>query len=167
MDTEELNEEIEDLVYSLEVNKEIIIDEITKYYIYYQYYYKNIVSNIDPNNYTYLYRKLMNLNLSTNQLIYEASTEYMFWDSFIKLTDNPNFINIYEDIADEIEDIMIIFTDRAYYRSMFFDEYKEVFDKYLKNHLIIDDTYFLSDVDKNDYTNLLNKYNNKLLKTKK
>ena len=167
MDTEELNEEIEDLVYSLEVNKEIIIDEITKYYIYYQYYYKNIVSNIEPNNYTYLYRKLMNLMLSTNQLIYEASTEYMFWDSFIKLTDNPNFINIYEDIADEIEDIMIIFTDRAYYRSMFFDEYKEVFDKYLKNHLIIDDTYFLSDVDKNDYTNLLNKYNNKLLKTKK
>ena len=167
MDIEELNEEIEDLVFSLEINKEILIDEITKYYICYQYYYNNIINNMNPNNMSYLYRKLSTLMLSTNQLIYEASVEHNFWDSLIKISENPNFVYIYDDIHSDIEDLIILFSDHAYYRSLFFDEYNSVFEEYLKNHLIIDDTYFLSDIDNNEYIKLIDKYNKKLLKTKK
>ena len=167
MSKEEIQEEIEDLVFSLEVNKEILIDEISKYIICYQYYYKNIIKNINSSNILYLMRKIRNLSVSTNELIYEARVEHMFWDSLIELSKNNNFINIYEDITDEIENIMIIFTDHAYYRSLFFNEYDEVFNKYVKNGLVIDDTYFLSDVDKEEYEDILNKYDKKLLKQKK
>ena len=47
-------------------------------------------------------------------------------------------------------------------RLLFFDEYNQVFNNYLKNHLVIDDEYFLSDMDETEYKNKLNDYNKRL-----
>ncbi len=169
MDIEEIQEEVDDLVFFLEIDTEILLNEITKYIINYQFYYNNIINNMNPNNYIYLIRKLRNLVLSFNQLIYEARNEHMFWNSIIELSKNENFVNIFEDIIDEIEEINTIFSEQSFNRLLFFDEYNQVFNNYLKNHLVIDDEYFLSDMDETEYKNKLNDYNKRLelFKTKK
>ena len=95
MDLEEKLEEIEDLLFSLDVNVDMLTDEKTKYLVYCQFYYNKLLSMMNTSNSGYIYVKLNNLVYSTNQLMYEADVEQRCWMEFIKLMKDPKFIYIY------------------------------------------------------------------------
>jgi len=166
MSVQEIKEEIEDLLFSIDINKDMLTDEKTKYLVYYNYYYNKFLSVMNTSNAGYLYVKLNNLLFSTNQLMYEADVEQRFWIELTKLMKNPNFVYIFDDIYEEIEQLLIIFSEHAMYRYDYTNEYQEAFIDFMNNGYIIDDSYYLSDVDRKEYVDLLNKYNKKLLKTR-
>ena len=167
MDTLNIQEEIEDLLFSIDVNKDLLTDEKTKYLAYCQYYYNKLLSVMNNSNRAYLYVKINNLVFSTNQLMYEADVEQRFWIELEKLMKDPNFVYIFDDIYEEIETLLIIFSEHAMYRYDYTNEYQEAFNEYMKNGIYLDDSYYLSDVSRQEYIDLLNKYNKKLSKAKK
>ena len=155
MSTEEIQEEIEDLLFSLDLNIEMLRDEKTKYFVYSQKYY-NILMGL-----------MNNLLFSVNQLMYEADVEQRFWIELTKIMKDSRFVNIYEEITEEIENLLIIFSQHAMNRFDFCNFYQDVFNEFIRNGYILDDEYYLSDIDRKDYTDLLEKYNKELIKTKK
>lgn len=162
MNLDYLGEEIEDLLFFIDVNQEILTNEKIKYYTYFLYYVKKIRSLMDISNFRYLNNKLGNILLSTNQLIHEADTEHMFWNNLVTILEDTNAKYIYDDIEPEIEDLIVSFSELGYYRNQFFEEYKEAFDKFLNNPIILEDSYFLSDLNKDDCIDKLNNYRKKL-----
>ena len=163
----EKQEEIEDLLFSIDLNVDMLTDEKTKYLVFSQYYFKKIVNSMNGSNVGYLYVKINNLLFSINQLMYEADVEQRFWLEFIKLTKDPKFVYIFDDIVDDIEQLLVIFSQHAMNRFDFCNEYQDVLNDYINNGFILDDSYYKSDVDRREYIDLLNKYNVKLLKLKK
>lgn len=167
MDVIDKLEELEDLLFSLDVNIEMLTDEKTKYFVYGQYYYNLILSKMNPTNVYYLYPKLNNIAFSTNQLMYEANVEQRFWIELTSLMSDFNFVHILDDVADEIEQLLIIFSEHAMNRFNFYNEYQDEFVDFLHNGYILDDCYYKSDINQNEYIELLNKYNKKLIRAKK
>ena len=167
MSTEEIQEEIEDLLFSLDLNIEMLRDEKTKYFVYSQKYYNILMGLMNKHNYVYLYTKVNNLLFSVNQLMYEADVEQRFWIELTKIMKDSRFVNIYEEITEEIENLLIIFSQHAMNRFDFCNFYQDVFNEFIRNGYILDDEYYLSDIDRKDYTDLLEKYNKELIKTKK
>lgn len=167
MNTEELIEEIDDLLFSLDLNIEMLRDEKIKYLVYSQKYYSILMGLMNKYNYIYLYTKVNNLLFSTNQLMYEADVEQRFWIELTEIMRDSKFVDIYEDIADEIEKLLIIFSQHAMNRFDFCNFYQETFNDFIKNGYVLDDEYYLSEIDRKDYDDLIDKYNKKLIKTKK
>ena len=162
MNENQIREEIEDLLFSLDINQDILTNEKIKYYVYCQYYRRKFYSLMDISNFRYLTGKLRMMFFSIDQLIYEADVEHMFWSNLTKLLNDPKMVYVYNDIASDIEDLLIYFSQNALYRLEFFDEYNKAFETYLNNGLLLNDSYFLSDLKKEVFIDKLNNYNKKL-----
>ena len=167
MSEEELEEYLAGLELNLEVNIDMLTEEKIEYYAACQYYCNVLLRFLAQSNRSFLLKKMSNIIISTNQLMYEADVEQTFWMELIKLIHDSNFLELYKDIWKDIDDLLTIFAQHAMYRYEFYNEYQEDFERFTKKGIICVDEYYLSDVDKQEYIDLIDNYKKKLLKTKK